>query len=115
VNIPRTSDPAKYGIELAEPPRIHTFELCRYLAGAYRDAVLATPAERRASVPPDLPEFLILDDWHHPNVVEDTQRPSGSQTFQQLAQALVAGDASGYRPTLTPNTHWRHWPDGGTL
>jgi hypothetical protein len=114
-DIPRTSEFAKYGIELAEAPRIHTFELCRYLAGAHRDAVLATPAERRASVPSDLLEFLVLDDWHHPNVVEDTQRPSGSQTFQQLAQALVAGDASGYQPTLAPNTHWSHWPDGGTL
>lgn len=54
-----------------EQPRVQTFELCRFLAGAHRDAVLATPAERRASVPPEVPEFLILDDWNHANVVED--------------------------------------------
>jgi hypothetical protein len=92
-----------------------TLELCRFLAGAQREAVLATRTERRASVPPDVPELLILDDWNHPNVVEVTERPSGSETFQQLAQALVSGDPSEYRPSLPPNTHWSHWPDGGTL
>ena len=51
-----------------EQPRVQTFELCRFLAGAHRDAVLATPAERRVSTPPDVPEFLILDDWNHANV-----------------------------------------------
>ena len=66
-------------------------------------------------MPPDLQEFLILEEWNHPNVVEVTERPSGSQTFQQLAHALVTGDASGYKPSLAPNTHWSHWPDGGTL
>jgi hypothetical protein len=115
VDIPRPPELARYGIELMEPPRIQTFELCRYLAGAHRDAVLATPAERRASVPPDLPELLVLEEWNHPNVVDDTQRPSGSEAFQQLAHALVSGDRSDYEPSLAPNTHWRHWPDGGTL
>jgi len=115
VDIPPPTEFAKYGIELMEQPRVQTFELCRFLAGANRDAVLATPAERRASVPPDVLELLILDDWNHPNVVEDTQRPSGSQTFQQLAHALVTGAPSDYKPSLAPNTHWRHWPDGGTL
>jgi hypothetical protein len=115
VDIPRTSEFAKYGIELMEPPRLQTFELCRFLAGAHRGEVLATPGERRASVPLDVPEFLLLDDWNHPNVVEDTERPSGSETFQQLARALVTGDASDYKPSLPPNTHWKHWPAGGTL
>ncbi len=115
IDIPPASEFAKYGIELMEQPRVQTFELCRFLAGARRDAVLATPAERRASVPPDLLELLILDDWNHPNVVEETERPSGSQTFQQLAHALVTGTPSDYKPSVVPNTHWRHWPDGGTL
>jgi len=115
VDVPRTSELEKYGIDVIEPPRVQTFELCRFLAGAHRDAVLATPAERRASVPLDVPEFLVLDEWNHPNVVEDTERPSGSQTFQQLAHALVTGDASDYSPSLPPNTHWSLWPDGGTL
>ena len=42
-------------------------------------------------------------------------RSAASQNFQQLALALVTGDVSGYQSTLEPNTHWRHWPDGGTL
>lgn len=115
VNVPRTSELAKYGIDPIEPPRVQVFELCRFVAGAHRDAVLATPAERRASVPPELTELLILDQWNHPNVVEDTERPSGSQTFQQLAQTLITGDPSHYNPSLPPNTHWSHWPDGGLL
>jgi hypothetical protein len=115
LDVPPPSELATLGIELQEPPRIATFELCRYLAGAHRDAVLATPAERRASVPPEVPDFLVLDEWNHPNVVEDTERPSGSPTFQQLAHALVTGDASSFKPTLAPNTHWSHWPEGGTL
>jgi len=28
---------------------------------------------------------------------------------------LATADASRYRPTLTPNTHWSNWPDSGSL
>lgn len=68
----------EHGIELEEVPRIQTFELCRWLAATQREAVLATPEERRKSVPPELSEILVLDEWHHPNVVDDDDRPSGS-------------------------------------
>jgi hypothetical protein len=115
IDIPGVAQLAEHGIELQEPPRLQTFELCRFLAGAHRDAVLASPSERRASVPRELTEVLSLDEWHHPNVVDETQRPSGSPTFQMLARVLVTGDPSAYAPSLPPNTHWRHWPDGGTL
>jgi len=43
------------------------------------------------------------------------QRSGASQTFQQIAHALVMGAPSDYKASLAPNTHWRHWPDGGTL
>jgi hypothetical protein len=115
VTIPSPSTYGALGIELARPPRIHVFELCRALAELRRDQILATPHERRASVSPDLQEFLVLDDWHHPDVVRDTERPSNSEAFAQLALALATGDPRHYRPTLPPNTHWGFWPDGGTL
>lgn len=48
-------------------------------------------------------------------VVDDDRRPSGSETFQQLAQVLVTGDIEKYVPGRPSNTHWSNWPDGGTL
>ena len=65
-------------------------------------------------VPPGLVKILELDEWHHPDTVND-EMPSDTESFQQLVQVLVQGDVSLYRPTEPPNTHWSHWPDGGTL
>jgi hypothetical protein len=112
--LPPMSAYEEHGIELKRPPRIAVFELCRYLADAYRERVLATPEERRVSVPPELDELMVLDDWCHPDVVIG-ELPSDTETFRQLATVLETGDASGYQPTHAPNTHWRHWPDGGSL
>jgi hypothetical protein len=113
--IPNRDDYARCGINLEDGSHAHVFELCRYLAAIARDDVLATPDERRISVPPELIQLLQLEEWNHPNVVDDAERPSGSPTFQQLARILETGDAGDYRPSLPPNTHWSHWPDGGTL
>jgi hypothetical protein len=44
--------------------------------------MLATAQERRVSVLPDMTQILQLEDWHHPNVVDNADRPSGSETFQ---------------------------------
>ena len=77
--------------------------------------MLATVQERRVSVVPGMTQILQLEEWHHPNVVEDDDRPSGSETFQQLAQVLSTGDLALYRPSQPPNTHWRNWPEGGLL
>jgi hypothetical protein len=115
IAIPSTDDYARFGIELEDPHCVRVFELCRYLAGVVRDEVLATPNEQRVSVRPEMTKLMQLDEWHHPNVVEDTERPSGSQTFRQLAEVLVTGNVDLYRPTMPPNTHWRNWPDGGSL
>jgi hypothetical protein len=105
---------ATHGIELPADGPIRVFELSRYLAAVARDDVLATVAERRADVPGELTELMVLDDWHHPDV-RCGQRPSASTTFQQLAAVLHSGELGLYRPTASPNTHWRHWPEGGTL
>ena len=115
IPLPKLADYTRYGIHLEDPPRIQVFEACRYLADVARDAVLANAAERRVSVLPEMTQILQLEEWHHPNVVDDNDRPSGSEAFQQLASVLVTGDMTLYQPTLPPNTHWRNWPDGGRL
>ena len=113
--IPAFDEYALRGITLEAPPRVQSFELCRFVADVHRDLVLATAEERRLSVLPAMPQILQLEEWHHPNVVVDTERPSGSETFQQLAQVLATGDTELYQPSQPPNTHWRNWPGGGLL
>jgi hypothetical protein len=105
---------ARHGIVLEKPPQVQIFELCRFLAAVARDQVLATPDERRVSVLPEMTELLRLEEWHHPDVVAG-ERPSDSQTFQQLARVLATGNQNEYRPSLAPNTDWRNWPGGGRL
>jgi hypothetical protein len=112
--LPSAAEFDKCGITLVEPPHIQVFELCRLLADRARDQVLATPNERRVSILPEMKQILLLDCWHHPNLVEG-ERPSQSETFLQLADVLITGDVSRYRPTLEPNTHWKNWPEGGQL
>ncbi len=114
MRLPDRNEFALHGIELTDPPGVQVFELCRYLAAVARDEVLATASERRANVLPEMTEILVLDEWNHPDLVNE-ERPSGSETFRQLATVLATGDVSAYRPTLAPNTHWVNWPDGGTL
>lgn len=108
---PATYDAA--GIELIDPPRVRIFELCRALAATHRSLVLGTDDERRASVPPELPELLVLDEWHHPDLV--SVLPSQTETFQQLAAVVLAADPEPYQPTKPANTHWSNWPEGGIL
>jgi hypothetical protein len=115
IRLPRIAEYAKHDIALEEPPRVRVFELCRYLAAVAREDVLASPKERAVSVRPDMTQILQLEEWFHPNVVEDTDRPSGSPTFQQLARVLETGDVGVYQPLTPPNTHWRNWPEGGSL
>jgi hypothetical protein len=112
--IPSLDEYAQRGIVVENPPRVRVFELCRFLATVARDSVLATATERRVSVLPDMTQIFQLEEWHHPGAVND-DRPSGSETFQQLAQVLSTGKISFYRPSLPPNTHWRNWPEGGLL
>jgi hypothetical protein len=113
--IPSLDEYVLRGITLEDPPRIQVFELCRFVADAARESVLATAQERRLSVLPDMAQILQLEEWHHPNVVDNDDRPSGSEAFQQLAQILATGNVAFYQPSRPPNTHWRNWPEGGLL
>jgi hypothetical protein len=114
LTLPGPQEYERHGIALEKPPRIQTFELCRWLADVARHEVLATAEARRHNVPSDVPQILQLDEWHHPDLAAG-ERPSGSEAFQQLAEVLVTGDVDRYQPSQPPNTHWRHWPDGGRL
>jgi hypothetical protein len=102
IPLPGVGQYAQHGIELERPPRVQVFELCRFLADIARDQVLATAQERRVSILPDMDQILQLEEWHHPNVVDEEDRPSGSETFQQLAQALATGE------TLSPVATTKH-------
>jgi hypothetical protein len=111
---PELTEYPHFGISIELPPRVCVFELCRFLAAIRRDKVLATPQERRECVPDGLSQILQLEEWHHPDLA-NSEPPSSTETFRQLADVLVFGEPSRYRPTLDPNTDWQNWPDGGTL
>lgn len=113
--LPKSVAFVEHGIEVEDESEIRIYELCRLLAAIRRGDVLATPEELRVNVAPNLEQVLQLDEWNHPNVVDEECRPSGSETFRQLAEVIVSGDVRKYQPTLLPNTHWRNWPEGGTL
>jgi len=112
--LPAVTEYSRHGIALQDAPRIHVFEVCRYVATMAHDDVLATPSEQRVSVPPEMTRLLQLDEWHHPDLVKD-ERPSATDCFRQLARVLATGDVTAYRPTEPANTHWRFWPEGGSL
>ncbi|AXF23883.1 hypothetical protein CUJ89_26285 [Burkholderia pyrrocinia] len=114
MNVPRLDEYAGHGIVLLESPAVRVFEFCRFLAAIARDSVLATVAEQRGCVPVECAKILQLDEWRHPDVVNG-ETPGGNATFRSLADVLVTGDPSRYRPSAEPNTHWKHWPDGGAL
>lgn len=112
--LPALEEYSHHEIELEDPSRVHVFALCRFLAAVEREQVLSNSEERRISLLPEMQQILLLEEWNHPNLVED-ELPSQSETFRQLAQVLVTGDRDAYRPVAPPNTHWKNWPDGGSL
>lgn len=112
-DFPLLDEYLKNGVILeAEKPQV--FELCRLLAAQERSKVLANEEEKRENIFPEMKQILQLEEWHHPDVVED-ELPSQCETFQQISRVLVTGDLTHYQPTLKPNTAWENWPEGGTL
>jgi hypothetical protein len=113
VSLPLPSEYQRQGIELEEDEPL-TFEFCRYLAGKYRELVLCTEEERRVNLPPDMELVLQLDEWGHPDI-SGGELPSSTVTFQQLAEVLESGNAGLFKNSGEKNTHWKNWPEGGTL
>lgn len=112
-----SKDPGFYeakGIHLEEPGKIMIWEMLRGLLPEYREQLLATEEELRARIPGDLPLFIRLDEWYHPDIANQ-ERPGQNETFIMLADALETGDKKLFKPTQSANTHWSNWPEGGTL
>lgn len=105
---------ASKGIELEQPPQIKIWEFLRGLIPEYRSDLLATEEEIRSRIPKDIPLILTLDEWYHPDLA-GSEKPSDNETFQLIAEVLEKGNNQIYKPTQMPNTHWKNWPEGGTL
>lgn len=101
-------------IELEQSPKIKVWEFLRGIVPEYRSDLLATEEEIRSRIPRDIPLILTLDEWNHPDLVNG-ETPGGNETFQMIAEVLEKGNAQLYKPTQKPNTHWKNWPEGGTL
>ena len=46
--------------------------------------------------------------------VPDPDALASAEAFRMIADVLVSGDPSLYKPTEAANTHWRHRPEGGS-
>ncbi|MGC4036572.1 MAG: hypothetical protein QM764_11465 [Chitinophagaceae bacterium] len=42
-------------------------------------------------------------------------RPGSYETWQLIAKVIVTGDTTLYKPTLKSNTHWKNWPESGSM
>ena len=115
ISVPTRDEYRTLGIPLEDSTDVFVYELCRAIAATHRDLVLANEGELRSLVPKDTELILRLDEWNHPDIVDPVRKASNSETFQQIASVLESGDASKYRPSLEPNTHWSNWPEGGQL
>lgn len=115
--LPLIHDKDKYksaGIILEDEKRINAFEFLRLLDDLFHDKLVATEAEIRERIPKDIPKIIELRDWFHPDTVNN-ELPSENETFQQIAKVLEFNNPDLYKPTHKPNTHWKNWPEGGTL
>lgn len=56
---------------------------------------------------------ILSDDWNRENW--ENNRPSTYETWQLIAKVIVTNDPEQFKPTLEPNTHWKNWPDSGSL
>lgn len=111
---PSVDELASTQIEPDNPPNVAVYEMCRWLAAEDRALVLCTEDERRQNVPAGLQQLMQLEEWNHPDIAGGVM-PSASETFRQLAKVLATGETAAYRPSEPSNTHWRFWPDSGSL
>jgi hypothetical protein len=98
------------GIPLPDDGPLSGEHLLWSLLPKHKDALLCNRDERQRGLPVGLSEFLVLDEWNHPPLISRRRsKPSDSETFQMLAEAIASGDPNRYRPTAPPNTDWRNW------
>jgi len=49
------------------------------------------------------------------NVEASTNKPSGYETWNMIADVIVNKSSEYYKPTVNSNTHWKYWPESGSL
>jgi len=57
-------------------------------------------------------ELEMSRNW---NIAQWENRPGSYETWQQIAEVLATGNTSIYNPSLPSNTHWKNWPEGGSM
>lgn len=102
------------GIELEFENRITPWAFLRGLVPEQSNLFWLTRQEIATKIPLDLPEFMTLTNWHHPDLAAD-EKPSETETFQQFADVIVTGNKTLYNTKEINNTHWINWPNGGSL
>lgn len=102
---------------------IDIVSLTRYLSELHPNYFKATNLELKSNLPKDIPFLGSIENWYHTNCIASSvtkgkflgTMPSQNETFQLIAKCLVNQDMSFYKPTLSPNSHWRNWPRAGQL
>lgn len=93
--------------EINEEHLRYTYEFNKNLAGGqeYMDyesfVALFRQQEQRN-------EEFNSQQWHD-------NRPSSYETWQQIAKVITTGDTAHYQPTIDPTTHWKFYPESGSL
>lgn len=102
------------GIELEFENKITPWEFLRGLIPEQSNLFWLKREEISHKIPIDLPIFMTLSEWHHPDLAGE-EKPSDTETFKQLADVIVTGDKTLYNTKEIINTHWTNWPEGGKL
>ncbi len=62
----------------------------------------------------NMPGFLIVDEWNHPDVYEPVREmPGKNSCFQSLAKAMAYNDRDMYDCKQDKNSHWYDWDETG--
>lgn len=91
--------------------------ILKYLAEKYPEVTRANDSELRRCIPSNLKKIMVIDDWFQEEYHQfaPTVPPSKQETFQLIANVLVSGDTSVYKPTKKSNSHWSFWPESGGM
>jgi len=111
------------------PKQVSTMDVARYVAYEYEQLCRATEQEVRHCIPNDLPEIMVINEWHHKSysVYDNSANtgrdqlsiigdpPSTYETYRLIAQVLETKNPAKFKPKLKPNNHWINWPQAGSL
>jgi hypothetical protein len=56
---------------------------------------------------------ILSNEWNRE--IWENNRPSSYETWQLIAKVISTNNPKGYTPTLKPNTHWKNWPESGSM